>query len=80
MKGKQIIVIAISMLLGMMIPVGFSVSAEEATACATWAEVVAAVEADPSASIKLSADVSADSTIAVVALGGTVIASKKKFN
>ncbi len=63
MKKILSVVIAISMLLGMMIPMGITASAAEVTECATWAEVVAAVEADSAASIKLTADVTANSTI-----------------
>ncbi|MBR3965394.1 MAG: hypothetical protein IKJ80_08315 [Clostridia bacterium] len=64
MKKILSVVIAISMLLGMMIPMGITTSAAEATECATWAEVVAAVEADNTASIKLTNHVTANSTIA----------------
>ena len=72
------------MLTTAIVALPLSVSAAEATKCATWADVVAAVEADSAASIKLTNHVTANSTIASFAgtfdgNGYTVTVEKTMF-
>jgi hypothetical protein len=64
MKKTLSAIISLAMIVAMVATLGFGASAAEATNCATWAEVVAAVEADATASIKLTNHVTADTSIA----------------
>ena len=64
MKKTLSVILSIAMIISMVAMLGIGASAAGAVECNTWAKVKAAVEADAAASIKLTANVTANETIA----------------
>lgn len=64
MKKTLSVIISIAMIISMIAMLGIGASAAGAVECNTWAKVKAAIEADATASIKLTANVVANETIA----------------